>query len=236
MRNDSVNIQGTGSSPLARGLLLIRSIAVAMSGIIPARAGFTTPLPGVFGVDGDHPRSRGVYFRPRIIPARAGFTRGRWPRFSPFPDHPRSRGVYRQGAHAAALPCGSSPLSRGLRGSWALSAMGRGIFPARAGFTDQTWRRAWLPADRPRSRGVYGTHMKALISDAGSSPLARGLRTRMRTRPTRWRIIPARAGFTGPSTKLPMTPRDHPRSRGVYGGAAANLAGTAGSSRSRGVY
>ena len=51
-----------GSSPLARGLLLIRGLGGVHNRIIPARAGFTT------------------YFRRnrinvRIIPARAGFTR-----------------------------------------------------------------------------------------------------------------------------------------------------------------
>ena len=98
---------GSGSSPLARGLLYRAWAAETHAGIIPARAGFT----GLGGIPGgesrDHPRSRGVYSpgRPsaatapgssplarglrggqgpgphhrRIIPARAGFTwrRGR---------------------------------------------------------------------------------------------------------------------------------------------------------------
>ena len=91
-----------GSSPLARGL---RSQGMSVEdnvGIIPARAGFTTPRRREHPISPDHPRSRGVYrvcysrmhittgssplarglprpvvesirFR-RIIPARAGFT------------------------------------------------------------------------------------------------------------------------------------------------------------------
>ena len=111
-----------GSSPLARGLPAVRRRRRAASGIIPARAGFTSEVvwTGVGGLD--HPRSRGVYSpatsasvtrggssplarglqgdraarraRIGIIPARAGFT----PRPSRRPrrrrDHPRSRGVY----------------------------------------------------------------------------------------------------------------------------------------------
>ena len=51
---------------------------------------------------------------------------------------------------------------------------------------------------------------------AGSSPLARGLLSH-RT-PHKWcaRIIPARAGFTFPQSRLRRQLWDHPRSRGVY--------------------
>ena len=50
-----------GSSPLARGLLLLLPHIGIVLGIIPARAGFTDgPLDGV-AVAEDHPRSRGVY-------------------------------------------------------------------------------------------------------------------------------------------------------------------------------
>ena len=113
-----------GSSPLARGLLNVNSEKRERMGIIPARAGFTTPKERIAYGQQDHPRSRGVYQQthashevrtgssplarglpadPRvargedgIIPARAGFT----PDFIPGPpmvgDHPRSRGVYRR--------------------------------------------------------------------------------------------------------------------------------------------
>ena len=112
----------TGSSPLARGLLLRPLAAIRTRGIIPARAGFTAPQTAPQAAGGDHPRSRGVYLyshrlkgtrmgssplarglparrggdrdRVGIIPARAGFT-GRRPRYHGCrPDHPRSRGVY----------------------------------------------------------------------------------------------------------------------------------------------
>ena len=91
-----------GSSPLARGLLIIGRSVIPNRGIIPARAGFTEPSDLLDELVQDHPRSRGVYavrertqegeegssplarglqlgpvarrLRERIIPARAGFT------------------------------------------------------------------------------------------------------------------------------------------------------------------
>ena len=113
---------GTGSSPLARGLRSLAPGAGDSAGIIPARAGFTGGACGRGMGARDHPRSRGVYppglprsgqyhgssplarglppLRPvigvgvGIIPARAGFTMGAWRSRPRTPDHPRSRGVY----------------------------------------------------------------------------------------------------------------------------------------------
>ena len=56
-----------GSSPLARGLPTIAGHEIAVSGIIPARAGFTRPGRPGREPGADHPRSRGVY-----VGARAG--------------------------------------------------------------------------------------------------------------------------------------------------------------------
>ena len=132
-----------GSSPLARGLLIIERRAVPDRGIIPARAGFTvmmcrgTPRPL------DHPRSRGVYWRRlarsicsagssplarglrgpeshrggenRIIPARAGFTGCGSTPTRAGRDHPRSRGVYALKEAGYDPAEGSSPLARGLQ-------------------------------------------------------------------------------------------------------------------------
>ena len=115
-------VGGLGSSPLARGLRMSHSLAEIISGIIPARAGFTASSRPRASAGSDHPRSRGVYGarlkpgardrgssplarglhrrrrRPssnrRIIPARAGFTTVCAVRARPGKDHPRSRGVY----------------------------------------------------------------------------------------------------------------------------------------------
>ena len=61
----------TGSSPLARGLRVEVAHGWFLSGIIPARAGFTLPNALYNFEHRDHPRSRGVY----VIPAHAGSTR-----------------------------------------------------------------------------------------------------------------------------------------------------------------
>ena len=111
-----------GSSPLARGLPLCTRPYILTCGIIPARAGFTSPPPR---------RGR----RHGIIPARAGFTPPPTSRPIFGTDHPRSRGVYVCGIVCVRGYVGSSPLARGLR-VFCVSFQGGGrIIPARAGFT-----------------------------------------------------------------------------------------------------
>ena len=70
--------------------------------------------------------------------------------------------------------------------------------------------------DHPRSRGVYGQLIRAPTDETGSSPLARGLRSKCGSTTDSTRIIPARAGFTRSVTSHEFSLRDHPRSRGVY--------------------
>ena len=213
-----------GSSPLARGLRDSRATGSQKNGIIPARAGFTklSSWPRTNGKD--HPRSRGVYLRGfparivargssplarglledrkrvrpdlRIIPARAGFTGGLPIILAGRPDHPRSRGVYPAAAQPSQKRSGSSPLARGLLNLRPVDNILTRIIPARAGFTRAS------------------TRMREKKS--GSSPLARGLRA-SRSGPDRQHgIIPARAGFTICASVSRISPRDHPRSRGVY--------------------
>ena len=182
----------------------LNNLPSAVSGAIPARAGFTSWPRAPRSGPADHSRSREVYRSTgepvtitggssplargllgrhdgvsgpaRIIPARAGFTRRS-------PD----------GGFADA---GSSPLARGLRGP---------------GFRGRVDRK-----DHPRSRGVYRDETALVRALAGSSPLARGLRARRRDPVPGPGIIPARAGFTGPLMVRYARPGDHPRSRGVY--------------------
>ena len=216
----------SGSSPLARGLPAFSLERRCGSGIIPARAGFTTMMCHRSHTLWDHPRSRGVYrlrrsgwrvvfgssplarglqvLRARrtqrggIIPARAGFTPSCPRRGSRRRDHPRSRGVY---PVAAAL----------------VLAGGR-IIPARAGFTELNIRGNAIDGDHPRSRGVYSARNWRPSRAWGSSPLARGLPQVPRPVGGRIRIIPACAGFTAGPWVARTRHRDHPRSRGVYDG------------------
>ena len=131
-----------------------------------------------------------------IIPARAGFTPCPTGLPSSTRDHPRSRGVYRVHRRIDRDRPGSSPLARGLRGSW-------------------SWC-SWCAPDHPRSRGVYVPGTLPGGGCGGSSPLARGLPGLGAVRGEHARIIPARAGFTNRNEHQGRHPRDHPRSRGVY--------------------
>ena len=224
LRCISISAICLGSSPLARGLRPNEYQKEIPEGIIPARAGFTSPSCAARTGRWDHPRSRGVYrditwnnplregssplarglLRPLgahcervgIIPARAGFTKSPSSSESPAPDHPRSRGVYSVIARTRLISCGSSPLARGLL---PMSVRGGNIL-----------------VDHPRSRGVYTMTLPSGRIRDGSSPLARGLRRDNLVRTLLRRIIPARAGFTTASPPRSGTHRDHPRSRGVY--------------------
>ena len=136
-------------------------------------------------------------------------------------DHPRSRGVYPWLGPSPSGRAGSSPLARGLPGLvLSLSAVD-GIIPARAGFTLPSLVQPVETRDHPRSRGVYSPHGLMAERCSGSSPLARGLRNSVKLRVRECRIIPARAGFTKSRQVSSYEPRDHPRSRGVYGGKCA---------------
>mgnify|MGYP000869718010 CR=1 FL=1 len=125
---------------------------------------------------------------------------------------------------------GSSPLARGLPIGDSLDLRHERIIPARAGFT--SWGESGRPngSDHPRSRGVYVVSCGAAAWMMGSSPLARGLLGAGLEEGLLERIIPARAGFTWPRPAAATTGEDHPRSRGVYTGAAGTDMGRTGSS------
>ena len=193
-----------GSSPLARGLQIAPAPSLIDGRIIPARAGFTWPsCAGAWGRS-DHPRSRGVYVVDTswpVVPAGssplARGLRGGWSAGGRrCGDHPRSRGVYVAVSFEKMMAAGSSPLARGLPNK-PVKALGCSrIIPARAGFTGQGDSAAAIGADHPRSRGGYTGRSWRRWTTPGSSPLARGLRARLREELAADRIIPARAGFT----------------------------------------
>ena len=230
------SISATGSSPLARGLLLLQQVEAVQAGIIPARAGFTPPRParGTHPC-GSSPLARGLQYRRardeadgRIIPARAGFTRPPMAERSGVSDHPRSRGVYFRELWIKGLPAGSSPLARGLRRRRAVGLRRGGIIPARAGFTPRPPCRRPSRPDHPRSRGVYLLQAVMIVSFLGSSPLARGLPAWCGPCCLISRIIPARAGFTDiPCTRTEIGMGSSPLARGLLAGSVAAI-GTAG--------
>ena len=107
---------------------------------------------------------------------------------------------------------------------------GEGIIPARAGFTFGLSVTKGEIEDHPRSRGVYPGDLILFTTPEGSSPLARGLRSRMNSWHFLKGIIPARAGFTGSRYSAIARMEDHPRSRGVYFTASKYLCFCSGSS------
>ena len=147
-------------------------------------------------------------------------------------DHPRSRGVYHGVPPTSTSTAGSSPLARGLLVPRRCAHGGRGIIPARAGFTGRRRGYRRRRPDHPRSRGVYGGGAPGKEStwDAGSSPLARGLPAALHDLAAHAGIIPARAGFTTGSAPSWGTRPDHPRSRGVYAAPAVGPGRGVGSS------
>ena len=132
-----------GSSPHARGLLAPVPHSGDKGRIIPACAGFTSPMNRSVQTAQDHPRMRGVYpvisatvspmpgSSPHarglrrllpvgggglgIIPACAGFTAAHCVPITLAGDHPRMRGVYCAMPLSRLVAWGSSPHARGLR-------------------------------------------------------------------------------------------------------------------------
>ena len=153
----------SGSSPLARGLLLLLAHIRVILGIIPARAGFTSPGRDYLEGEMDHPRSRGVY---RTHIETFGDGEG---------SSPLARGLLRLRKIRGRAE-GSSPLARGLRGTAEGFTRRFRIIPARAGFTADHLDWPSKAEDHPRSRGVYLRTHRSIITAWGSSPLARGLR------------------------------------------------------------
>ena len=233
-----------GSSPLSRGIPDLCSGMHARWRIIPALAGNTLLLAPLLLLDTDHPRSRGEYPPPGdreardegssplsrgirrgsllyavlygIIPALAGNTPPR--RVAPAGgwDHPRSRGEYRSLSSQRSCWEGSSPLSRGIRGSFAVPVLLIRIIPALAGNTESrrsTPRHRW---DHPRSRGEYHATQRRRWPVRGSSPLSRGIPAPAWARADLLRIIPALAGNTRDLGCGAAEGADHPRSRGEY--------------------
>ena len=142
-------------------------------------------------------------------------------------DHPRTRGVYYASSCRGDASRGSSPHTRGLLISVISVSVRSGIIPAHAGFTHLSSSSAGAVWDHPRTRGVYTARSRTVVGTWGSSPHTRGLRDSRSGPRFLSGIIPAHAGFTPGGADAHAGPRDHPRTRGVYGvvGGAAQLVG-----------
>ena len=131
-------------------------------------------------------------------------------------DHPRSRGEYSGLLSEAPPGVGSSPLSRGIRRQNGAATKTWGIIPALAGNTRRGLRGVRRGRDHPRSRGEYLVEDPGRGETLGSSPLSRGILSRVTSSRIHSGIIPALAGNTSKSTRPPLLGRDHLRSRGEY--------------------
>ena len=253
-----------GSSPLSRGIHVVRTRRESIEGIIPALAGNTRSTPPQPSCRGDHPRSRGEYTHPdylrpavvgssplsrgipwrrtrrskprRIIPALAGNTGTKAAAGMLVGDHPRSRGEYLTVYPDENGAYGSSPLSRGIPEGGALHRGEGGIIPALAGNTAPAAASLSSTTDHPRSRGEYLDRLTKRNGNAGSSPLSRGIRAVITEQVLAIRIIPALAGNTGCWAGSRSWCWDHPRSRGEYGiSSRSGLSSKGSSPLSRGI-
>ena len=193
-----------GSSPLARGTLLLVLADALLSRLIPARAGNTLGIAGLPASDAAHPRSRGEHpFLPLGV-------------LAPGAAHPRSRGEHTGKLNASPVIFGSSPLARGTPVARSRSWFSCRLIPARAGNTTERITFEMCAAAHPRSRGEHWRKTAIHELANGSSPLARGTQQATRLREGWGRLIPARAGNTVSLDFLWLWLAAHPRSRGEH--------------------
>ncbi|CDM39385.1 hypothetical protein PPSAL_0770 [Ectopseudomonas oleovorans] len=196
----------SGSSPLARGTLVPQHDGVAGERFIPAGAGNTRSRFGGIRSRPVHPRWRGEHSprarslgrkvgssplargtrtarQPgqspgRFIPAGAGnTTKPSSPSARP-PVHPRWRGEHGVSVPDTARLNGSSPLARGTHPY--RDGIGRvhRFIPAGAGNTPNAVDAGSVISVHPRWRGEHNNAELHFLGTNGSSPLARGTRSR----------------------------------------------------------
>ena len=165
-----------------------------------------------------------------LIPARAGKTWAAWSTNSPPPAHPRACGENVHLPLERPPRLGSSPRVRGKRGIFALSLIGSGLIPARAGKTCGRWGTTARARAHPRVCGENPLRTGADPRDAGSSPRVRGKHGRRFFERRMGGLIPACAGKTTVSTVIPATPTAHPRVCGENHVAGLRRQAAAGSS------
>ena len=181
-----------GSSPHTRGAPAPGFSIRPGVGIIPAYAGSTGRYRCRRSQGWDHPRIRGEHRLdipwPQAMQGSSPHTRG-----APIRPPSRSR---RRG--------GSSPHTRGALRQQRLSRAGGGIIPAYAGSTGLRRRRCQDPRDHPRIRGEHYVPLVDGVRQPGSSPHTRGALDEARFHHVVGGIIPAYAGSTFGTHRVPI--------------------------------
>ena len=138
-------------------------------------------------------------------------------------DHPRIRGEHILVTPLQCFLHGSSPHTRGARGTGQPGALDRRIIPAYAGSTDDGALHRDAVGDHPRIRGEHPSTSGQVGGDAGSSPHTRGALRFRRVVLELVRIIPAYAGSTTEDSRRVGGQADHPRIRGEHGVIVVSL-------------
>ena len=165
-------------------------------------------------VRGKRERSMACRLMVGLIPARAGKTfcfighreRG-W-------AHPRACGENVGAPPGRPGSKGSSPRVRGKLIIGAVTSLGPGLIPARAGKTLPATSRVSQSRAHPRACGENRAWPQSFFTLHGSSPRVRGKLFPPRLGFLRLRLIPARAGKTRVRSPLSSTPGAHPRACG----------------------
>ena len=232
-------------------------------GLIPARAGTTTPSRGGSTIPrahpragGDHvdvlrartvsagssPRGRGPRVEERrcqsprrLIPARAGTTSSTSGSRTRPRAHPRAGGDHRADLGDGRQHAGSSPRGRGPPAGPDPAGRAPGLIPARAGTTSRPMMLPWRGGAHPRAGGDHAQWVYDKVTGPGSSPRGRGPQVIPRSGDRPARLIPARAGTTTDGSTPPSPTAAHPRAGGDHPSApAAPVAPIGSSPRGRG--
>ena len=237
-------VWGDGSSPLTRGAPGFSTPPVCRVGLIPAYAGSTRQQLSLHRQGWAHPRLRGEHTRAesqsaadtgsspltrgarpglnslidgfRLIPAYAGSTGGVGGVEYEERAHPRLRGEHIGPRRSCGARGGSSPLTRGARGSQYELANQPGLIPAYAGSTCGSSFTTLHAGAHPRLRGEHLRGVLFFPCCLGSSPLTRGAPSSSWGATSARGLIPAYAGSTSPHLLRLRKFGAHPRLRGEH--------------------
>ena len=149
-----------------------------------------------------------------LIPACAGKTPTSAPTGRCARAHPRVCGENTSSASVIWSQRGSSPRVRGKRPARSCNATSAWLIPACAGKTDLGGDGGVACQAHPRVCGENTRMIPTTTGASGSSPRVRGKQILNDRHPLIVRLIPARAGKTGPRRGCPTVSGAHPRACG----------------------